>query len=147
MTELKSQSVFHEDFSREEKLQGSSDRSFGFVFAAFFALMGGLGLWHGRPHWYGWAIAAAVTLLVALKFSRALAPFNWLWSRLGLLLFKVISPLALAVIFFGTMTPMAAFLRLRKKDILRAKYEPDATSYWIARKPAGSEPTSMKNQF
>jgi hypothetical protein len=141
------QSAFHEDFRREDKIEGSSDRGFGLVFAAFFALLGGIAFWHNNPHWYWWIGLAAATLLVALTIPRVLAPLNWLWTRLGLVLFKVISPLALAVVFFGTITPMAVFLRLRKKDILRRKYDPQATSYWIPREPPGPTPDSMKNQF
>jgi hypothetical protein len=140
-------SSFHEDFSREDKIQGSSDRGFGLVFAAFFALLGGLALWHDRPRWYWWVGLSAATFLIALTVPRALAPFNWLWTRLGLVLFKVISPLALAVIYFGAITPMAVFLRLRKMDILRRKYDPQAASYWIPREPPGPDPDSMKYQF
>jgi hypothetical protein len=141
------QSAFHEDFSREDKIKGSSDRGFGLVFAAFFALLAGLAFWHNNPRWYWWIGIAVATVLVSLIVPRALAPLNWLWTRLGVVLFKVISPLALAVIFFVTMTPMAVFLRLRKKDILRRKYDPQAASYWIPREPPGPEPGSMKNQF
>jgi hypothetical protein len=141
------QSGFHEDFSREDKIQGSSDRGFGLVFAAFFALLGALALWHAKPHWYWWIGAAVATLLVALTLPRALAPFNWVWTRLGLVIFKVISPLALAVIYFGTMMPMSILLRLRNKDILRRKYDPQAATYWIPREPPGPDPQSMKNQF
>lgn len=140
-------SAFHEDFGREGKIEGSSDRGFGLVFAAFFVVMGGFAFWHNNPRWYWWIVLAAGTLLVALIFPRALAPLNWLWTRLGLVLFKVVSPLALAVIFFVTMTPMAVFLRLRKKDILRLKYDPQATSYWIPREPPGPTSDSMKKQF
>jgi hypothetical protein len=117
------------------------------VFAAFFALLGALAFWHDSPHWYWWIGLAAATLLVAFTVPRVLAPFNWLWTRLGIVLFKVISPLALAVIYFGTMTPMAMFLRLGKKDILRRKYDRQAASYWIPRVPPGPDPESMKNQF
>jgi len=138
---------FHEDFSREEKIEGSSDRGFGLVFAAFFALLGALALWHDNPHWYVWVALAAAMLLVAYTVPRVLAPLNWLWTRLGLILFKVISPLALGVIYFGTMLPMAMYLRLRKKDILRLKYDLQAASYWIPREPPGPDSESMKNQF
>jgi hypothetical protein len=144
---MNGQSAFHEDFSREDKIKGSSDRGFGLVFAAFFALLGGLAFWHNNPRWYWWIGIAASTLLVALTVPRVLAPLNWLWTRLGLILFKVISPLALGVIYFVVMTPMAIFLRLRKKDILRLKYDLRVASYWIPREPPGPTPESMKNQF
>ena len=144
---MAAKSDFHEEFNRQDKIEGSSDRGFGLVFATFFALLGALAVWHDNPHWYWWIGLAAITLLIALTIPRALAPFNWLWVRLGLVLFKVISPLMLGVIYFSTMTPMAVFLRLRKKDILRLKYDPEASSYWIRRDPPGPNPNSMKNQF
>ena len=31
--------AFHEDFSRQEKVKGSSDRTFGLTFAVFFAIL------------------------------------------------------------------------------------------------------------
>jgi hypothetical protein len=141
------QVTFHEDFSREEKVKGSSDRGFGLVFAAFFALVGGFRYWHDKPYWHWWIGLAAATLIVALLVPFLLAPFNWLWTRLGLVLFKVISPLALAAVFFGSVTPIAVWLRLRKKDILRLSYDRNADSYWIQRDPPGPPPESMKNQF
>lgn len=139
--------AFHEDFSREDKIEGSSNRGFGLVFAGFFALLAGLAYWHDNPKWQWWIALAALTLLVALTIPRVLAPFNWLWTRLGLLLFKVVSPLALGVIYFGIMTPMSAWLRFRHKDALHRSYDRQATSYWIPREPPGPDPESMKNQF
>ena len=140
-------SAFHEDFSREEKIEGSSDRGFGLVFAAFFAILGGLAFWHEKPHWIWWIGLSVATLIVAFAYPRALRPFNWAWTRLGHLLAKVVSPIALGIVFFGTMVPMAAFLRLRKKDILRRNLDPQAKSYWIPREPPGPDPDSMKYQF
>ena len=39
---MKDDVTFHEDFSRQEKVKGSSDRTFGLMFAAFFAILAGL---------------------------------------------------------------------------------------------------------
>ncbi len=138
---------FHEDLSREEKIEGSTDKGFGQVFAAFFGLLGGLAWWHNNPRWYWWIALSAATLIIALTVPRVLAPFNWLWTRLGLILFKVISPIALAVIYYGTLTPIAVYMRLRKKDVLHLKYDPQAASYWVLRQPPGPPPETMKNQF
>jgi hypothetical protein len=138
---------FHEDFSRQEKVKGSSDRTFGLVFALFFGVLGAVAFWKQNPHWIWWAVLAAVTLIIALRWPGLLKPVNKLWTMLGLLLFKIISPITLGVIYYGVMTPMSLFLRWRNKDILRLKYDPQATSYWIQRDPPGPEPESMKNQF
>lgn len=137
----------HEDFSRQEEIQGSSDRNFGLVMGAFFALVG---LWpllgaHG-PRW--WALATAVALaLVAWLRPVTLAPLNTLWMKLGLLLSRVVTPVVLGLLFFVTVTPIALLMRLLGKDPLRLRRDPDATSYWITRAPPGPQSSSMKNQF
>jgi hypothetical protein len=144
---MTTQNAFHEIFDRKEKIEGSSNRGFGLVFAAFFGLLGGLALWNGGPHWYWWVGLACTTLIITLTVPRALTPLNWAWTRLGLVLAKVISPIALGIIFFGVMTPIGAILRLRKKDVLHLKFDLRADSYWILRQPPGPDPDSMKNQF
>jgi hypothetical protein len=138
---------FHEDFTREEKIEGSSDRNFGFVFAAFFAILCTLAVWRDNPRWIWWAGLAAATFIIALVRPNLLKPLNRLWTMLGLFLFRIVSPIALGIIYFCVMTPMGFFIRWQKKDILRRKCDPQATSYWIPRDPPGPEPETMKNQF
>jgi hypothetical protein len=53
----------------------------------------------------------------------------------------------LAVLFYGCIVPVGFLMRLSGKDPMRRRFEPDADSYWIARKPAGPGPESFKNQF
>lgn len=139
----------HEDFSREEEVKGSSDRSFGLVMAGFFTLVGSAPLLHA-PHdtVRYWALGLAfVFLLSAWLWTAPLAPLNRLWLRLGLLLFHVISPLALGLLFYATITPVGLLMRACGKDPLRLKREPAAASYWLPREPPGPPPESMKNQF
>ena len=97
----------HEDFTREEKVQGSSDRSFGLVMAGFFAIVALLPLRHAplsSIRW--WALAvAAVFLVLALLWSAPLRPLNRLWLKLGLLLSKIVSPIVLMILFYVTVTP------------------------------------------
>src|SRR6266404_3000498 len=113
----------HENYSRSDKIEGSSDRGFGFVFSAFFAIAAALKLWKGEPRWAWWTIAAALTLAVALIRPGLLAPFNRLWLKLGLLLFKVISPLTLGLLFFLTITPIGLLMRMFNKDLLQRRFQ------------------------
>lgn len=138
---------FHEDFTRHESVKSSSDRTFGLVFAVFFAVLGGFALWKDNPHWIWWVVLAIVTLIIALAWPSLLKPANYLWTMLGLILFRVISPITLGVIFYGVMTPLGLLLRLRGKDILPRTYDPAARSYWIRRESRGPAPETMKNQF
>ncbi len=137
----------HEDLNREHEVESGSERSFGIVFAAVFALYG---LWPliGGMSVRGWAVAvAAVFLVLALTWTAPLRPLNRLWLRFGLLLHRVMSPLAMGLLFFGTVLPIGILMRLAGKDPLRLKREPEAASYWIPRSPPGPAPETMTNQF
>lgn len=137
----------HEDLTREQYVEGSSDRSFGLVIAAAFLLIALSPLRHHHAlRW--WALAvSAVFALVALVKPILLARVNWLWMKLGILLGKVVSPVALGVLFYGVLTPLATVIRLAGKDPLRLRLDPGVDSYWIVRKPPGPPPDSMTNQF
>lgn len=127
--------------------EASSDRSFGFVFAAVFALIGLYNAWHAGKAWPWLALVAAGFLALALIRPAVLAPLNKLWMKFGLLLAAIVNPIVLGILFFLVFTPMAFVARLVGKDFLRLKKQPEAKSYWIVRDPPGPEPVSMKDQF
>jgi len=125
----------------------SSDRSFGFVFAAVFCIIGLWPLWHWEgPRWWALAIAAGFAILAIVR-ARLLHPLNRAWLALGRLLHKIVSPLVMGAIFFAAVTPTGWIMRLRGKDVLSLKRRPDQKSYWIKRQPARPESETMKNQF
>ncbi len=140
-------SQLHEDFSRDEHVQAGTDRGFGLVFAGFFALVSGLSWWREHSGWH-WTLPLAVLfLVVALVYPRILNPLNRLWLKFGLLLYKVVNPIVLGLLFFITITPIGLIMRASGKDFLRLKLDNGARSYWIDRKPPGPPPQSMRNQF
>jgi hypothetical protein len=137
----------HEDLNRAEQVEGSSDRSFGFVFAVVFVLIGLFPLLKGgATRWWALGIAAVFAVVAVVKPSL-LAGFNRQWTKLGILLGKVVSPVALGVMFYFVFTPVGLLMRLSGKDPLRLKREPDAASYWIRRQPPGPPPDSLTNQY
>lgn len=140
-------SQLHEDFSREEHVKGSSDKGFGQVFAGFFALIAALSWWRGHQGWHYTLPLAVVFLVVAYTYPKALAPLNKLWLKFGLLLYKVMNPIVLGLLFFVTIMPIGLIMRAFGKDFLRTKIDRDAKTYWIERTPPGPPPKSMKNQF
>jgi len=137
----------HEDLAREDDIVGSSDRAFGLTLAAVFAVIGVVRLVLGHSYAGWWLGAAAVMLAFALAWPAALAPLNRLWLRFGLVLYKVVNPLVMGLVFFTTVIPIGLLMRALGKDPLRLRREPAAGSYWIAREPPGPEPDTMKNQF
>jgi hypothetical protein len=123
----------------------SSDRNFGAVFAALFALIGFWPLLHRlAPHW--WAVGvAALFALATLVRPAVLHPLNRAWSLLSRLLHRITSPLVMGAIFFLCMTPTGWIMRRRGRDVLSLARRKELSSYWIAY--ARAPPESMQNQF
>ncbi len=137
----------HEVFSRDEKIVAGSDRSFGIVMALAFAVVSLLNAWHAGRLW-PWTGGLAVLLLAAGWLRPAiLHPLNLVWLRFGLLLHRVVNPIVMALLFYGTVLPTGLVMRMMGRDLLRLKREPDADSYWIVRQPPGPSPETMKDQF
>lgn len=120
-----------------------SDRSFGFVFTIFFALVGCLPVLHRHPMRL-WAIFVSTGFLsLAVTAPRILHPLNIVWTALGRALGKITTPVITGLIFFVVFAPAAVFMRLLGKDLLRVKFNPAAATYWIPSHP----PESMTRQF
>jgi hypothetical protein len=132
---------------REHAVTGSSDRSFGIVLGVFFVV---IALWPlvsgGAVRLWAFAVAA-LFLLPAVFFPRVLAPLNKAWTALGLVLGRVVSPVALAVLFYLVITPMGLVIRAAGKRLMRVQPEASVSSYWIRREPPGPAPESFPNQF
>ena len=127
----------HENLQRDEDIQVSSNRSFGLLFAAVFLIVALWPLWSGATVRM-WALAVAMVFgLLAFFVSRMLEWPNRLWQRLGLLLYHIVSPVALALVFYLAIMPIGLVMRLFGKDFLHLQRDVKAKSYWIERTPAG----------
>ncbi|MFC3230493.1 SxtJ family membrane protein [Marinibaculum pumilum] len=141
------QENLHEDLRREEEVKGSSNRGFGQVFAAFCAIVAAFKGWHESIWALAW-LAAAIGFLAAAYLAPALlAPLNRLWTKFGLLLFRIINPVVMFLVYLICIVPMGVVMRLFGWDPMRRRFDPEAGSYWIPRDPPGPPADSMKNQF
>ena len=123
-----------------------SNRKFGFFFTFVFAVAAAYFYHSADAIWaYLFIATALIFLLVTLVKSNALLPLNKLWTRFGLLLGMIVSPILLGIIFFGLFTPIALLMRLSGRDELRLKFN-QKISHWILRdQPIKSG--SFKYQF
>ena len=121
----------------------SSNRSFGILFFFVFLI---ISLWPilNEENIRLWSILISlIFLFLGIINSKILTPLNKAWIRFGLLLGNIISPMVMAIIFFGVVTPTGVVLKLFKKDILRLKKN-NNSSYWINKDNSNN---NMKNQF
>src|SRR5450432_4303811 len=126
--------------STEEK--SSSDRSFGMVFGVVFFLLAARGLWHGYFTWPVYIVMALGFLLIGLFRPALLAPLNKIWTKLGSILGKIVSPIVLCGLFFLVIAPAAFVFRALGKDLLNLRRDPGVTTYWLVRNPPGPTPES-----
>jgi hypothetical protein len=139
----------HEAFL-EHAPEGPSNRSFGYT-------VGGILLAFVLARWLitgslsllviGLAIIGAVLVIAAFAFPDWLSLPNRLWTKLGLILFRVVNPVVMLAIYVTTFVPIGLWLRWRGYDPLGASFEPSAGTYWKTRPPREPQPATMRNQF
>ena len=121
----------------------SSNRVFGIFFSLVFLLIGTQLVFFSNIINVFFIIISIILLILGSINSKILNPFKKIWIKLGELLGLFISPLVMALIFFGIITPLSFFIRILGKDLLNLKYS-NAKTYWIKK---NKEPNTMKKQF
>jgi len=138
------QAATHENLEDYSPARGSSDRTFGLVFAGFFLVVA---LWpalHRQPIRV-WALApGALFAACALVRPSWLHRLNLVWMRWGALISRITNPVVLGALFYLVFTPVGICRRLFGSDPLRLRFDPAAETYWIRRTDA---PSPMDLQF
>lgn len=139
---------FHEAYDNEHP-DMPSERSTGFVFAGVSIIIGAIvyyssGYTNLTALYIGAAIAIAFAALAQFA-PNILRPLNIIWFKFSILLFKIMNPLIMLVMFVVLIVPSGLIMQL-KRDPLRRKQDKNVKSYWIEKDPEQSTRT-MKNQF
>jgi hypothetical protein len=131
----------------EQEPNKSADRNFGLIFAAFFLIIALLPLLHGGASRL-WAVGISFAFgIISLVTPSALTLPNRLWMMVGQQMHRIISPVILAILFYGLITPTGLLMRLFGKDSLHLSFDNQSASYWIERNTADPVSQSFKNQF
>ncbi|MFC6487598.1 SxtJ family membrane protein [Nitratireductor sp. GCM10026969] len=134
----------------EEKVEGPSNRGFGYTVGGILLAFAAVRLWFVG---YFTVLTTSLTLVGAiLVFFAAVAPAvlerpNRLWMALGLLLFKIVNPVIMLAIYITTFVPIGLIQQWRGYDPLAYKAGRARDSYWISRSPSQVDAKTMRNQF
>jgi hypothetical protein len=139
--------TLHEDLRREDPTSGPSDRKFGLTLGAILGLIAVTKAIERSPWAMVWGVLAAALIGSALLRPSLLSALNHVWLKLGLLLHRIVNPVIMAVLFYGTIVPVGLLMRATGKDPLRLKLDRNATSYWLARSDERPQSESMRQQF
>jgi hypothetical protein len=144
-------SDLHEQFSRghHSAVEHTSNRRFGLVVGGIFFLIGAVRAYL-TGHISGFdatlALLGLALVAAALVAPDLLRPLNRAWAALGLLLHKVINPVALAVMFVVAIIPTGLMLRAFGKDPMARRLDRNA-DYWCKRTTPRSTADSLKHPF
>ncbi len=83
-----------------EDIKISSNRSFGIVFFVVFLLIALYPLINSEGIKIWSLLISLIFLILGLLNSKILTPLNKLWSKFGIFLGKIISPIIMGIIFF-----------------------------------------------
>jgi Saxitoxin biosynthesis operon protein SxtJ len=140
---------FHEDFSRAEEVKASTDRGFGLTVGGILLLIAAVRTY---LHGFGWlqptlGVIGLALIALGLIAPRSLSGLNRAWTKLGLILFRIVNPVVLGLVYFVVVVPLGLLIRVSRRDPLNLKFDPRADSYWVLREPPGPTPETMINQF
>jgi len=121
-------------------------RSFGLIVSGIFSVIAFWStLFHGEDA-RKWALIVSVLLAVAASVRpTSLRPLYKVWMRVGSALGWVNTRIILSLGFYGVFSPMGIIMRLFGKDPLRREFDPDVTTYRVARSPRSG--SHMQKQF
>ena len=120
-----------------------SNKSFGIVFFIVFLIIALYPMLKGQDLRLWSLIISFIFLILGMINSSILTPLNILWFKFGILLGNIISPIVMAIVFFGVVLPTGIVMKILRKDLIGLKKN-NKNTYWIEKK---AKMTSMKNQF
>ena len=122
-------------------------RNFAWMFAAMVASLFGLILpwlldldWPWEP----WVIAI-VFATWGLVAPNTLRPFYRLWMRFGFVMNAIMTRIILWIVFYAVLLPYGLVFRLRGKDLMHRRWEPQLSSYRV--KSRKKSATHMEKPF
>jgi polyferredoxin len=110
-------------------------RSFGLLVGGIFALVGFWPILFGRGIRLWAIIPAGILLVLGCLLPTSLRFVYKMWMLLGHALGWVNTRIILSVVFYGMFCPMGFIMRLRGKDPMRRRYEPESKSYRVLSSP------------
>ena len=125
-------------------MDASEGRKFGVVLGGAFGALAGLLWWRDYPAAATVSAAVSITLLLgALVAPDRLGPVRFRWMQLAVLISRVTTPVFMAVIYFGVITPIGLLARVvRHRPLLHGR----DGSAWVRRDP-GRRRSDLQRQF
>ena len=106
------------------KIKLPSNRKFGYFFTIIFLIASCYSYYIDKLFVvYLLGSLCGIFFIITIINANILLPLNKLWMKFGILLGMIVSPVIMAIIFFGIFTPIGIFMRLYGRDELRLNFK------------------------
>jgi hypothetical protein len=122
-------------------------RKFGLTMGAVFLIIAGFLFWKQPPGFPYFACAGGGFALLGWAAPVLLKPLYKVWMSFAVVMGFIMTRVILTVLFFGLFTPIALVARLLGKDLLEARWDKKAATYWVKRPATAFDPKSAENMF
>jgi Saxitoxin biosynthesis operon protein SxtJ len=120
-------------------------RQFSALWLVFFLVYGTVQYFKKGHHHFGIILATLAVTIGPIGLIRPQA-VRWIFVVWMVLVFPIgwfVSQMMLALLFYLVLTPAALVFKLRGRDLLARKREPERASYWLPKKT----PTDIRTYF
>ena len=140
--------AIHEKYIDSEIIIGPSNRAFGFTMCWVLLLVAVLGMVKYELHigtlvFYG--ILAISFGIFGVFAPSKLETINKIWSRFGVMLNEVMTPMVMLIIYLIAFVPIGALLRLTRRNSM-CNFKTPGASYWLKKEQAKIK-DPLKYQF
>lgn len=114
------------------RLSAAEGRKFGLTVGLAFLALAALLWWRGKPHGALTAgVLGGLLLIAGLVIPGRLGPVRDGWMRLAEAISRVTTPVFMAIVYFGVITPMGLLLRLGGHRALGRTQS--GAGFWVTR--------------
>ena len=132
----------HENLQRNHGFKTATNLSFGLSVSLILSALTIYAYSQGKSSWITLLISSTFCFLTTIFTPYLFTPINWAWTRFGIILAKITTPVVLGFFYILVLTPTALFFRLFSKNAFNHSGE-GYDSNWVKR----TSQHNIKNQF
>lgn len=131
-----------------KKVQKKDLRQFGIVLGVILSVFGTIHFFKHHATAYKWFFSfSAISFIFGIFFPMKLKPAFKVFTKIAHAIGWVNTRIILTVVYYAILTPIGVVLRVFGKDMLDAKIDKSAKSYWIERNQTKPSKENLTKQF
>ncbi len=140
---------FHESFVEFDKVEGPTNRNFGFTVGGILIAIAAIKTYIVHFSWIAITLLSIGGILVlgAAIAPKALTPLNKAWMKLAEIMFVVVNPVVMFLLYAVCFIPAGIIMKIVRYDPMKKKFDKNAKTYWVERNYDTELPNPMKYQF